>query len=537
MGRSSLTFIPVVALAALAIHCQSGANGFECAQDDECGADGRCEASGFCSFPDQSCESGHRYGEHAMDLSSQCTLPDMPTGMPVPGETSGDSDPEPEPDEPDPSDGGSSSDDGGESTGGEDTLPDGTTYYIATNGSDDAPGTLEEPFASFSHAIAALEPGDTLLVRGGTYDLDAPVVLDATGTDDAPLAIWGYDGERPILDFASNPRHGDPPQPRDDDSIGATLNAVGLFVAGDAEHWHVRDLELRNAPYYGVRVYGSNNVFERLVLHDHKASGLEITGKDGWSPHDNLVVDCDSFHNFDPQSNGEDADGFAAKFDTLGEGNVFRRTRAWSNADDGYDFWHGAPVTLEGCWSFDNGFNRPEWVDQLSGSWQGDGMGFKLGQAAGEIEMRAVVAFGNKSLGIDENGNGSVGGVRIFNATIVNNNRDGNPRQIELNDGSPHTIVNSIAFDVDGPLVVDITGPVDDDNNTWSGIGVSAADFVHLDADGLFQEATMPRNDDGRLPILGLRLSPGSDLIDAGLDVGASFIGAAPDLGAFEMER
>lgn len=46
----------------------------------------------------------------------------------------------------------------------------------------------------------------------------------------------------------------------------------------------------------------------------------------------------------------------------------------------------------------------------------------------------------------------------------------------------------------------------------------------------------MPRDAEGRLPLLGLRLSPGSGLIDAGLDVGAPFMGAAPDLGAYEME-
>ena len=46
--------------------------------------------------------------------------------------------------------------------------------------------------------------------------------------------------------------------------------------------------------------------------------------------------------NFDPQSSGEDADGLATKFESLGSGNVFRGTRAWSNSDDGYDFWHAA---------------------------------------------------------------------------------------------------------------------------------------------------------------------------------------------------
>lgn len=70
-------------------------------------------------------------------------------------------------------------------------------------------------------------------------------------------------------------------------------------------------------------------------------------------------MNCDSYRNFDPQSNGKDADGFGAKFETVGPGNVFRGLRAWSHADDGYDFWHvPQPVLIEDCWAFDNGFSR-----------------------------------------------------------------------------------------------------------------------------------------------------------------------------------
>ena len=440
-------------------------------------------------------------------------------------------------------DGEGSAEGGDDGAGGDDECGDEgggahgpATYFIATDGSDAAAGTITAPFATFDHAIALAQPGDTIYVRGGVYDLDHVVTIDTAGTAADPIRLWAYDGEQPILDFASNPRHADPPQPRDDDSIAATSEAVGVFVGGNAQHWHLRGLEIRNAPYYGVRIYGSDNVFDQLVLHDHKASGLEITGKDGWSPSDNLVVDCDSFHNFDPQSNGEDADGFAAKFDGLGEGNVFRRTRSWSNADDGYDFWHAAPVLIEGCWAFDNGFNRPEWASQLTASWKGDGMGFKLGQDADELELHGVVAFGNKAFGIDGNGNGSAGGVSILNATVVNNTKSGNPLQINLVDGAPHTVRNSIAFDVDGPGVVNISGPVDHAFNSWNGLGVSAADFQHLDMNLLRTEGQAPRGTDGSLPPLGLALAPTSGLIDAGQNVGLPFVGPAPDLGAFETD-
>lgn len=53
-----------------------GPDGFACESDGQCGDGellGTCEASGFCSFPDATCESGRRYGEHAPDdLADSC---------------------------------------------------------------------------------------------------------------------------------------------------------------------------------------------------------------------------------------------------------------------------------------------------------------------------------------------------------------------------------------------------------------------------------------------------------------------------------
>jgi len=357
--------------------------------------------------------------------------------------------------------------------------------------------------------------------------------FDKAGTPENPIRLWAMPGETPILDFSGNPLA--PPQPRLGDE-GPVNDAVGIHVAVGGNWWHLQGLTIQNAPYYGVRVYGSHNIFEQLTLRHHKASGLEITGKEGLAPSHNLVLNCDSYLNFDPQSNGEDADGFAAKFDTLGPGIVFRGLRAWSNADDGFDFWHAAAgVLVEDCWSFDNGFKRPQWAPQTKGSWGGDGMGFKLGQAAGPMVLNRVVAWGNKAYGIDENGNGHPQGVIIGNATLVNNAKDGNPVQISLDDGMPHTVTNTVAFDLDGSGVTSFKGPVRHTFNTWNGIGVSAADFESLDQDVLFAAGTAPRNADGSLPVLGLRLAPGSRLIDAGSNVGLPYLGAAPDLGAFEF--
>src|SRR5438270_13876798 len=43
--------------------------------------------------------------------------------------------------------------------------------YVAPAGSDDNPGTLEKPFATIQRAQAAVGPGHTVFVRGGTYPM------------------------------------------------------------------------------------------------------------------------------------------------------------------------------------------------------------------------------------------------------------------------------------------------------------------------------------------------------------------------------
>ncbi|MGA2408177.1 MAG: SwmB domain-containing protein, partial [Bacteroidales bacterium] len=71
-------------------------------------------------------------------------------------------------------------------------------------------------------------------------------------------------------------------------------------------------------------------------------------------------------------------------------------------------------------------------------------------------------------------------------------------------------------------------------NNSWQGgLVVSAADFASIDG----TELELPRKADGSLPDMNfLHLVTGSDLIDAGIDVGIPFSGKGPDLGPFETQ-
>ena len=62
------------------------------------------------------------------------------------------------------------------------------SYYVATNGDDGNPGTIEEPFKTIAHAASVMQAGDTCYIRGGTYRerLADHVRKDSNGTEDSP---------------------------------------------------------------------------------------------------------------------------------------------------------------------------------------------------------------------------------------------------------------------------------------------------------------------------------------------------------------
>ena len=75
-------------------------------------------------------------------------------------------------------------------------------YYLAPDGDDSSPGTLEKPFATLPRAQAALrqKPGAVFL-RGGTYYLPETLRFTAqdSGTPAAPVVFQNYQNEKPVI--------------------------------------------------------------------------------------------------------------------------------------------------------------------------------------------------------------------------------------------------------------------------------------------------------------------------------------------------
>jgi hypothetical protein len=394
----------------------------------------------------------------------------------------------------------------------------GNTYYIATDGSDSNDGSIGSPFASIPHALSLLDGsgGHSIYVRGGTYNLSTKIDIDLGGVSGNPNNLWAYPGETPIFNFAGQ-------------SFGSSNRG---FELGDAANWwYLKGLTIQNAGDNGLNTVADNGIFEQLVTRYNRDSGLQLHG----TATNNLVLNCDSYENFDAPTAGENADGFAAKFNGLGVGNVFRGDRAWANSDDGWDTWDSANgVLMDNCWSFDNGFNI--WG---VGGFAGDGTGYKLGTPGGDHVLSNVLAVDNANNGVDVNGNGT--GVQVYNATSYSNS--GKNWQFDENLAA-HILKNNVSYA--GGSSDNIYPLVSDSYNTWNGIPVDSADFQSLTrVVASVDLLKAPRQADGSLPDLGgyLHLVDGSNLVDAGTPISFTFDGVpyslpyndgAPDLGAFE---
>ena len=67
------------------------------------------------------------------------------------------------------------------------------TYYVATNGVDNNPGTLAQPFQHIQNAATNVVAGDAVFIRGGTYR--ETVTPLNSGTDSAPITFQAYSNE------------------------------------------------------------------------------------------------------------------------------------------------------------------------------------------------------------------------------------------------------------------------------------------------------------------------------------------------------
>lgn len=328
-------------------------------------------------------------------------------------------------------------------------------------------GTVESPLDIYT-AVQVAQPGQTIVLMEGTYNLTSPLRIERgiDGTADKPIKMIA-DPEaatRPVFDF--------------------TDSSEGIRLGGS--YWHMYGFDVTNSNGTGMRVCGNYNTVELLELYGNGNTGLQISAfRDSNDPVElrpkyNTILNCTSYNNADPT--GEDADGFAAKL-TVGEGNVFDGCVAHHNTDDGWDLYarvsSGAigAVTIKNCVAYENGHN-------LAGTISGNGNGFKLGGEnlpAGHTIVNSV-SFNNDADGITSN---SCPDVRVINCTSYGNGKTG--LNLYTNNTSNTTNYTAQNVVVGGGSTVKKNKT---DTSTVENVkAASAGDFVSTEFEGFVRKA------------------------------------------------
>lgn len=402
-------------------------------------------------------------------------------------------------------------------------------YYVSPMGSDANAGSSTAPFATLQKGNDVATAGDTVWLRGGTYQNTKQIKLSKSGKSDTErIKFWAYPAEVPVLDFSKYV------------SSNTAVDSPTILISGS--FLHLKGLEVSNGAVGAsgahsndaIRSEGaSNNIFELLNIHHNFGPGLFISKGNGG----HLILNCDSHDNYDKdgsQGDGQNADGFGVHYQMTGPSTVIRGCRAWLDSDDGYDLiQQEVPVLIENSWAIQNGYSDGGAGKPSSGN----GNGFKAGSSDTGIRhiLQRDVAWKNRAAGFYANhssgGNTWLNNTSYMNAVQYNllASPAGDPdTTIVLSGALAHKMRNNVGF----PNKNTNMSGVDSMFDTWDlNIVEASTDFVSTSDAGFMG----PRQADGSLPNLDfLKLKAQSPLIDKGTDVGLPYVGSAPDLGAYE---
>lgn len=324
---------------------------------------------------------------------------------------------------------------------------EGKVYYVSPTGKANATGTEADPYdirtlLDFEHhnddtgidwGDPILQPGDTVMVMPGEYVMTDRIQMGYSGTYNNPITIKNADPtQKATLKFYSMLFDG---------------NNRGVQINGNYFIWD--SIDICGAGDNGMYIGGSYNVVMNSEFYDNRDTGLQLgraygtlSNVNDW-PSYNLIKNCTSYNNYDNETYGENADGFAAKL-TVGYGNIFDGCIAYRNSDDGWDLYakvdsgNIGAVIIYNCVAFENGYiaetqasfnakfptfdsSKEETNTNSFKTRDGDGNGFKLGgsKMEGEVFLYNSLSFNNRMHGVTDNSNPGV--LLVENVTSYNN--------------------------------------------------------------------------------------------------------------------
>lgn len=188
-------------------------------------------------------------------------------------------------------------------------------YFVAvSNGNDKNYGTQDAPFLTLEKGVSALSPGDTLFVRGGTYQRNQQLWNSPSGTSwTNAIMVKAYQNEKVIVKpLPSSKFPGNSVFYFKDNSqyiimdgliLDGTNGGFGYVMGTGSHHIRVRNGEIKNTPNSAIQGSGADYIeIINLKIHD------SFLGIEGYGPTArsyafylngsyNLVQDCEIYNN------------------------------------------------------------------------------------------------------------------------------------------------------------------------------------------------------------------------------------------------
>jgi len=437
----------------------------------------------------------------------------------------------------------------------------GGDYYVATDGNDSNDGSYSSPFLTWGHAFGVAQAGDTVYIRGGTYlSSDAASVSNSGTSFENMIYLFNYPGESPVLDCRNH---------YSSYNAGITVNEV--------QYIHIKGLEVTNVfmthsntTAGAISAQSSANlIFENITVHNistgrgfHCFSGAwnEFDGEGAYFDSDTTRwINCDVYDICDTMVNepGNAGDGWKCH---NYEGNYYEwdGCRAWFYSDDGIDPSGSGTRVFKNCWVMSG--SKYSSIEHFEGNGIKTAATFyqynPTDTLANLVQMYNCLSIFCPGRGFYNNlENDDQNNAMFYNNTSYMCRAAWGDTKAKDVDPYRSIYRNNLAYANTGIYLLEVyNGNYIESNNTWDAGGsfprytitdtvtVTNDDFITTDSSTIVSLFLAPRDENNDLPTFPLRLSPTSDLIDAGIEIPESddalfsitYSGSAPDIGAFE---
>jgi len=373
-----------------------------------------------------------------------------------------------------------------------------STYYVSPSGNDSNPGTQASPFRTIQKGVNTAQAGDTVLVRGGTYN-------EAVNVNRGGITIANYPNETPVLD-GQNSRgtgfnFGGAPNVTIKGFTVRNFNEHGVYNANSSAHnLRVEKSTFRNignsTNHDAIAVRYNNN----FVLADSLIEDIGGRGFNGWRAGNNYQFIRNTIRH--TRADGIYISPTSPSTSTIFDGNhiynigIARNGSKWIFGSDHVDLIQAQPDPGDhsGLVMRNNKFGRVDMHQVITKNyrnaqfynnvWYGGFTDTYQGHSLRMENMTGALIYNNTFAQIPSGRAAFVLGTSNSSARAHNNIVQGGSGQLKEGNGSitsqSHNFIGNPGFVNPGAgdfhLASNATGAIDKGTNSPSGISLPSTD-------------------------------------------------------------